>query len=79
MFPLSSWEITFTEVSERPDSISPADALNNIADALGVTLDHLLGETSQVPFDKRTLTELRIWKNLKKVRNKHFTILLILT
>ena len=44
---------------ERGEAIPSIDAAKKIADALGVSLDYLVGETSQTSFDKRTLERIQ--------------------
>ncbi len=44
---------------ERGEAIPSIDAAKKIADALGVSLDYLVGETSQTSFDKRTLERIK--------------------
>ncbi len=54
---------------ERGEAIPSIDAAKKIADALGVSLDYLVGETSQTSFDKRTLEriqELELLEESKK-------------
>lgn len=51
------------------EAIPSIDAAKKIADALGVSLDYLVGETSQTAFDKRTLEriqELELLEESKK-------------
>lgn len=54
---------------ERGEAVPSIDAAKKIADALGVSLDYLVGETSQTSFDKRTLEriqELELLEESKK-------------
>lgn len=54
---------------ERGEAIPSIDAAKKIADALGISLDYLVGETSQTAFDKRTLEriqELELLEESKK-------------
>lgn len=54
---------------ERGEAVPSIDAAKKIADALGVSLDYLVGETSQISFDKRTLEriqELELLEESKK-------------
>lgn len=44
---------------ERGEAIPSIDAAKKIADALGISLDYLVGETSQTSFDKRTLERIQ--------------------
>lgn len=44
---------------ERAEAVPSIDAAKKIADALGVSLDYLVGETSQTTFDKRTLERIQ--------------------
>lgn len=51
------------------EAIPSIDAAKKIADALGVSLDYLVGETSRTAFDKRTLEriqELELLEESKK-------------
>lgn len=43
---------------ERGEAVPSIDAAKKIADALGVSLDYLVGVTSQTSFDKRTLERI---------------------
>ncbi|WP_163411590.1 helix-turn-helix domain-containing protein [Flavobacterium ajazii] len=54
---------------ERGEAVPSIDAAKKIADALGVSLDYLVGQTSQTSFDKRTLEriiELELLEESKK-------------
>ena len=54
---------------ERGEALPSIDAAKKIADAFGVSLDYLVGETSQTSFDKRTLEriqELELLEESKK-------------
>lgn len=54
---------------ERGEAVPSIDAAKKIADALEVSLDYLVGETSQISFDKRTLEriqELELLEESKK-------------
>ena len=44
---------------ERGEAIPSIDAAKKIADALGVSLEYLVGETNQTSFDKRTVERIR--------------------
>ena len=46
------------------------DAAKKIADALGVTLDYLVGETSQVSFDKRTVDRIKDLEELEESKKQ---------
>lgn len=54
---------------ERGEAIPSIDAAKKIADALGVSLDFLVGESKSLSFDKRTLQriqELELLEESKK-------------
>lgn len=54
---------------ERGEAVPSIDAAKKIADALEVSLDYLVGETSQISFDKRTIEriqELELLEESKK-------------
>jgi transcriptional regulator with XRE-family HTH domain len=54
---------------ERGEAIPSIDAAKKIADALGVSLDFLVGESKNASFDKRTLQriqELELLEESKK-------------
>lgn len=54
---------------ERGEAVPSIDAAKKIADALEVSLDYLVGGTSQTSFDKRTLEriiELELLEESKK-------------
>jgi transcriptional regulator with XRE-family HTH domain len=44
---------------ERGEAIPSIDAAKKIADALGVSLDFLVGESNNASFDKRTLQRIK--------------------
>ena len=55
---------------ERGEAIPSIDAAKKIADALGVTLDYLVGETSQVSFDKRTVDRIKDLEELEESKKQ---------
>lgn len=57
---------------ERGEAIPSIDAAKKIADALGISLDYLVGETSQTSFDKRTLERIQELELLEE--NKKLTL-----
>lgn len=57
---------------ERGEAIPSIDAAKKIADALEVSLDYLVGNTSQTAFDKRTLERIEALENLEE--NKKQTL-----
>jgi transcriptional regulator with XRE-family HTH domain len=61
---------------ERGDAIPSLDAAKKIADALGVSLDYLVGEESQRNFDKKNLNRLQEVENLSNKDKEHVYALL---
>ena len=57
---------------ERGEAIPPIDAAKKNADALEVSLDYLVGNTSQTAFDKRTLERIEALEHLEE--NKKQTL-----
>ena len=57
---------------ERGEAIPSIKAEKKIADALEVSLDYLVGNTSQTAFDKRTLERIEALENLEE--NKKQTL-----
>ena len=57
---------------ERGEAIPSIDAAKKIADALEVSLDYLVGSTSQTAFDKRTLERIEALEDLEE--NKKQTL-----
>lgn len=57
---------------ERGEAIPSIDAAKKIADALEVSLDYLVGNTSQTAFDKRTLERIQALEDLEE--NKKQTL-----
>ncbi|UOU98176.1 helix-turn-helix domain-containing protein [Chryseobacterium daecheongense] len=55
---------------ERGEAIPSIDAAKKIADALGVSLDYLVGETSQVSFDKRTVDRIKDLEQLEESKKQ---------
>lgn len=55
---------------ERGEAIPSVDAAKKIADALGVSLDYLVGETNQVSFDKRTVDRIKDLEQLEESKKQ---------
>jgi transcriptional regulator with XRE-family HTH domain len=51
---------------ERGEAVPSVDFAKRIADALGVSLDYLVGEGANAKFDKKTLKRLEDIENLKE-------------
>lgn len=56
--------------NERGEAIPSVDAAKKIADALGVSLDYLVGETNQVSFDKRTVERIKDLEELEESKKQ---------
>ncbi len=52
------------------EAIPSIDAAKKIADALGVSLDYLVGATSQTAFDKRTLQRIAELEQLEESKKQ---------
>jgi transcriptional regulator with XRE-family HTH domain len=57
---------------ERAEAIPSLDAAKKIADAFSVTLDYLVGDTTSVSFDKKTLKRLEDLQEMEE--NKRDTL-----
>jgi transcriptional regulator with XRE-family HTH domain len=55
---------------ERGEAIPSVDTAKKIADALGVSLDYLVGETNQVSFDKRTVERIKDLEQLEESKKQ---------
>jgi transcriptional regulator with XRE-family HTH domain len=61
---------------ERGEAVPSIDFAKRIADALGVSLDYLVGEGVNASFDKKTLTRLQEIENLQDKDREHVLALL---
>ena len=64
---------------ERGEAVPSIDAAKKIADALEVSLDHLVGGGLHYGLDKKTLKRLPEFEQLDEVKRRHYTIWLIHT
>lgn len=55
---------------ERGEAVPSIDAAKKIADALGVTLDYLVGEGANSKFDKKTLKRFEEIEDLEEDKRK---------
>lgn len=55
---------------ECNEMIPSIEVAKKIADTLGVTLDYLVGETSQVSFDKRTVDRIKDLEELEESKKQ---------
>ena len=61
---------------ERGEAVPSVDFAKRIADALGVSLDYLVGEGVNASFDKKTLTRLQEIESLQEKDREHVLALL---
>jgi transcriptional regulator with XRE-family HTH domain len=61
---------------ERGEAVPSIDFAKRIADALGVSLDYLVGEGVNASFDKKTLTRLQEIESLQDKDREHVLALL---
>ena len=61
---------------ERGENIPSIDVAAKMAEALGVTLDYLAGETSSAAFDRRTVERIQDIEQLEEGEKQHVFVLL---